>query len=60
MSIYSDMYLELQMNGESEEDAAELVDLALCEDYERRRLKRQPTHEEVRNSYQRMSGAPQS
>lgn len=54
MSIYSDMYLELQMNGESEEDAAELVDLALCEDYERRRLKREPTFEEIRRRYQQL------
>lgn len=60
MSIYSDMYLELQMNGESNEDAAELVDLAMCADLERRRLRREPTEKEVRNSYQRLRGAPQS
>jgi len=39
------MYMELRLNGESEEDAAKLVDLAICEDFERLRLKREPTTE---------------
>jgi len=50
------MYMELRLNGESEEDAAKLVDLAICEDFERLRLKREPTTEEVSESYQALRG----
>ena len=56
MAPYADMYMELRLNGESEEDAAKLVDLAICEDFERLRLKREPTTEEVSESYQALRG----
>jgi hypothetical protein len=56
MDPYDELYLELRMSGESEEDAAELTDLAICADFERSRLEREPTHEEVSETYQALRG----
>lgn len=51
---YVDLYTDLRDAGYSEREAAEIVDLAVCEDALERRLGRPPTEEEVEAEHDAM------
>lgn len=51
---YVDLYTDLRDAGYSEREAAEIVDLAVCEDALEKRLERAPTEQEVDAEYERM------
>ncbi len=51
---YVEMYEDLRDAGFSEREAAEMVDLAVCEDALAKRLERPPTTTEVEREYARM------
>jgi len=54
MTDYSALYDDLRAAGYTERQAAEMVDLAVCEDALARRLGREPTAKEVEREYEQL------
>jgi len=54
MPGYAELYADLVDSGYSAEEAAKIVDLAVCEDTLEKRLERAPTTKEVDAEYERM------
>lgn len=51
---YAEWYADLVDSGYSSEEAAAIVDLAVCEDALEKRLERTPTTKEVEREYERL------